>query len=291
MVDAIVEAQDISMTSVSFKALFGKGLLSFTSVDLEVLLKAGKPLDRLDAAKILPLLKNEHLLFCTLLIAKSLAMEKLTSPTKLPLVILVHLRLGIDKMHESSLILIRPGLAELVDPAVKGTLNVLSLCAKTSSIKIVVLTSSMAAVAFSRKPLTPDVVVDETWFSDSSFSEETKLQQWLVEHRRCVQIDDINLNVGTGSELGESIIKDVKGIEELKTSLSSKEYQIISECALTNISETPHIIPSLKKDTEAPSSDAIKSVVVNLIELCLCTGEGRDASMATVQVYICFFSS
>ncbi|KAM7253783.1 hypothetical protein ACFE04_031465 [Oxalis oulophora] len=148
-----------------------------------------------------------------------------------------------------------------------------------------------------------------------------------------VMIDDINLNVGTGSELGESIIKDVKGvslvirrslrdllhqipnteaeikIEELKASLSSKEYQIISECALSNISETPHIIPSLKKDTEAPSSDAIESVspetsesvetetpsgevwiaikvsvVVNLIELCLCTGEGRDASLATVQV-------
>ncbi|KAM7261866.1 hypothetical protein ACFE04_020943 [Oxalis oulophora] len=122
------------------------------------------------------------------------------------------------------------------------------------------------------------------------------------------QIDDINLNVGTESELGESIIKDVKGIEELKASLSSKEYQIISECALSNISETPHIIPSLKKDTEAPSSDAIESVipetsesfetetpsgevwiaikvsvVVNLIELCLCIGEGRDASLATVK--------
>ncbi|KAM7273618.1 hypothetical protein ACFE04_028282 [Oxalis oulophora] len=79
---------------------------------------------------------------------------------------------------------------------------------------------------------------------------------------------------------------------------------------------TPDIISSLKKYTEAPSSDAIKSfipetsesvetqtpsgevwiaikvsVVVNLIELCLCTGEGRDASLATVQVYICFFSS
>ncbi|KAM7264978.1 hypothetical protein ACFE04_002661 [Oxalis oulophora] len=96
----------------------------------------------------------------------------------LPLVSLVHLRLGIDKMHESSLILIRPGLAELIDPAVKGTLNVLSSCAKTSSIKRVVLTSSMAAVAFSRKPLTPDVVVDETWFSDPSFCEETK--KWYM---------------------------------------------------------------------------------------------------------------
>ncbi|KAM7264015.1 hypothetical protein ACFE04_001698 [Oxalis oulophora] len=68
--------------------------------------------------------------------------------------------------------------AELINPAVKGTLNVLSSCAKTSSIKRVVLTSSMAAVAFSRKPLTPDVVVDETWFSDPSFCEETK--KWYM---------------------------------------------------------------------------------------------------------------
>jgi nucleoside-diphosphate-sugar epimerase len=55
--------------------------------------------------------------------------------------------------------------AELIDPAVKGTLNVLSSC-KKASIKRVVVTSSMAAVAYNGKPRTPDVVVDETWFSD-----------------------------------------------------------------------------------------------------------------------------
>ncbi|KAH9789855.1 Epimerase domain-containing protein [Citrus sinensis] len=55
---------------------------------------------------------------------------------------------------------------ELLDPAVKGTLNVLNSCAKFPSIKRVVLTSSMAAVLNTGKPRTPDVVVDETWFSD-----------------------------------------------------------------------------------------------------------------------------
>ncbi|CAI9764982.1 unnamed protein product [Fraxinus pennsylvanica] len=44
--------------------------------------------------------------------------------------------------------------AELIEPAVKGTLNVL------------------------RNPLKPDVVVDETWFSDTVFCEETK--QWYA---------------------------------------------------------------------------------------------------------------
>lgn len=67
---------------------------------------------------------------------------------------------------------------ELLDPALKGTLNVLGSCAKASSVKRVVLTSSMAAVAYNRKPRTPEVVVDETWFTDPDLSRENKL--WYV---------------------------------------------------------------------------------------------------------------
>ncbi|CAN1263933.1 Phenylacetaldehyde reductase [Linum perenne] len=67
---------------------------------------------------------------------------------------------------------------ELIDPAVKGTLNVLSSCAKTPSIKRVVLTSSIAAVAYNGKPRTPEVVLDETWFSNPDFCRESKL--WYV---------------------------------------------------------------------------------------------------------------
>jgi nucleoside-diphosphate-sugar epimerase len=67
--------------------------------------------------------------------------------------------------------------AELLDPAVNGTLNVLRSC-KKASIKRVIVTSSMAAVAYNGKPRTPDVVVDETWFSNAEFCE--KGQQWYV---------------------------------------------------------------------------------------------------------------
>ncbi|XP_052199840.1 phenylacetaldehyde reductase-like [Diospyros lotus] len=67
---------------------------------------------------------------------------------------------------------------ELIDPALKGTLNVLQACAKTPSVKRVVLTSSMAAVAFNFKPRTPEVVVDESWFSDVEFCKQNKL--WYV---------------------------------------------------------------------------------------------------------------
>ncbi|CAB4268167.1 unnamed protein product [Prunus armeniaca] len=65
--------------------------------------------------------------------------------------------------------------AELIDPALKGTLNVLRSCAKVPSIKRVVITSSMAAVAFNGKPLAPDVIIDESWFSDLAVCEKLKL--------------------------------------------------------------------------------------------------------------------
>lgn len=68
--------------------------------------------------------------------------------------------------------------AELIDPAVKGTLNVLGSCSKASSVKRVVVTSSIAAVAYNGRPRTPEVVVDETWFSDPDICKEAKM--WYV---------------------------------------------------------------------------------------------------------------
>ncbi|TVU20742.1 hypothetical protein EJB05_30337 [Eragrostis curvula] len=67
---------------------------------------------------------------------------------------------------------------ELIDPAVKGTLNVLGSCKKASSVKRVILTSSLAAVVFTEKPLSPDVVIDETSFSIPELCEKEK--EWYV---------------------------------------------------------------------------------------------------------------
>lgn len=53
------------------------GLMSLGLVDLEVLIKSGRPQHRIHAAKIFPVVKNQHLLLCTLLIGNSLAMETL----------------------------------------------------------------------------------------------------------------------------------------------------------------------------------------------------------------------
>ncbi|KAK4278700.1 hypothetical protein QN277_016512 [Acacia crassicarpa] len=67
---------------------------------------------------------------------------------------------------------------ELIDPAVKGTLNVLKSCAKSPSVKRVVFTSSIVAVIINEKPRTPEVVVDETWFSDPKLCRD--LKEWYV---------------------------------------------------------------------------------------------------------------
>ncbi|PON84836.1 NAD(P)-binding domain containing protein [Trema orientale] len=64
--------------------------------------------------------------------------------------------------------------AEIIEPAVKGTLSILKSCSKAPSVKRVVITSSMVAVLFSGKSLRPDVVVDETWFSDPVICENLK---------------------------------------------------------------------------------------------------------------------
>ncbi|XP_015887113.3 phenylacetaldehyde reductase [Ziziphus jujuba] len=68
--------------------------------------------------------------------------------------------------------------AEIIEPTVKGTLNVLRSCVKVPSVKRVVITSSMASVFDNRKPLNSDEVVDETWFSDPVYCKEKK--NWYV---------------------------------------------------------------------------------------------------------------
>ncbi|XP_042042928.1 DUF21 domain-containing protein At2g14520-like [Salvia splendens] len=74
----------IRIAVVAFLVLFAGlmsgltlGLMSLSLVDLEVLAKSGTPKDRKHAEKILPVVKNQHLLLCTLLICNAAAMEAL----------------------------------------------------------------------------------------------------------------------------------------------------------------------------------------------------------------------
>eukprot|EP00899_Mesostigma_viride_P006283 jgi/Mesvir1/15656/Mv03260-RA.1 len=53
------------------------GLLSLDTMNLEVILKSGSPSQRSHAQRIMPLVRNHHLLLCTLLLANAAAMEAL----------------------------------------------------------------------------------------------------------------------------------------------------------------------------------------------------------------------
>ncbi|WJX66403.1 hypothetical protein P8452_50963 [Trifolium repens] len=53
------------------------GILSYNPVDLEVLIKAGRPKDKKNAERIQPFVNHGHFVLCTLLLGKSLAMEAL----------------------------------------------------------------------------------------------------------------------------------------------------------------------------------------------------------------------
>ncbi|XP_011091898.1 tetraketide alpha-pyrone reductase 1 [Sesamum indicum] len=88
---------------------------------------------------------------------------------------------------------------ELIEPAVKGTLNVLSSCVKaSSSIKRVVLTSSMASMIVNRN-LHINAAIDETWFSDPTFCEEAK--QWYMLSKTLAEKAALKLAEENGMDL------------------------------------------------------------------------------------------
>ncbi|KAL6125013.1 hypothetical protein ACLB2K_077521 [Fragaria x ananassa] len=118
--------------------------------------------------------------------------------------------------------------AELINPAVKGTLNVLKSCKKFPTVKRVVLTSSIASVIMNGKPLTPDVVVDETWYSNPLIAEKNKL--WYLLSKTLAEeaawkfaegngIDLVSINPGfvIGPILQQAINLTVEMIQNLIT--------------------------------------------------------------------------
>jgi nucleoside-diphosphate-sugar epimerase len=68
-------------------------------------------------------------------------------------------------------ILLRLSQVEMIDPAVRGTLNVLQSCKKSGTVKRVVITSSSAAVRF-RADVEPEQLLDESSWSDLDICEQ-----------------------------------------------------------------------------------------------------------------------
>lgn len=97
-------------------------------------------------------------------------------------------------------------------------------------------------------------------------------------------------------------------VKELSASLSNREYEIVTECALSNVSETPNFVPPLNiafrtaTEDEGGSLASLASdsaerkidgeawinfkimVSISLVKLSLHSGAARDSCLATVQV-------
>ncbi|CAM6084054.1 unnamed protein product [Calypogeia fissa] len=162
-----------------------------------------------------------------------------------------------------------------------------------------------------------------------------------------LELEDLHLVVGVNGQTGEGIIQEARGlalvvrrpirdlwhqlpaaeasirIEELRAALSDKEYQVITECATSNMAEAPTLPPPVIEsgphddknedqqevetiiqepsgasnrasnppqsgDNESSREDSWTTVKVgvgiNMVELKLFTGQSRESPLAAIQV-------
>lgn len=64
--------------------------------------------------------------------------------------------------------------AQFLDPAIKGSLNLLRAVANTKSVKRVVLTSSVASVIYNDRDRSGGSI-DESWWSDVEYYKDQKV--------------------------------------------------------------------------------------------------------------------
>jgi len=142
--------------------------------------------------------------------------------------------------------------AEMLDPAVKGTLNVLNACAKASSVKRVVVTSSVAAVTYNSRPRSPDTVVDETWFSDAEYCKQVKLwyqlsktmaeeSAWKFAKEKGIDIVTINPAMVIGTLLQPTLNTSCAAILQLMNGSSTYPNMTFGWVSVKDVAEA-HIL-------------------------------------------------
>lgn len=130
-------------------------------------------------------------------------------------------------LHTASpyIVNVKDSQKELVDPAVNGTLNVLKACEKSSTVKRVVITSSLAAIT--DEPHSDKVFSEADWNEKSNLKRnpyfyskvcaEKAAWSYLEEHKDTCGFDIVTINpfMVIGPSLGPSLNESNKVIRDL----------------------------------------------------------------------------
>jgi nucleoside-diphosphate-sugar epimerase len=156
----------------------------------------------------------------------------------------------------------------MLDPAVKGTINVLNACAKSSSVKRVVVTSSLASVIFNSRPQSPGVI-DETWFSDAEYCKQNKAwyqlsktlaeeTAWKFAKEKGIDIVTINPAVVIGTLLQPTLNASCDKILQLMNGSSTYPNMTLGWVSVKDVAEA-HILAF-----EVPSANGRYILVENV---------------------------
>jgi len=120
---------------------------------------------------------------------------------------------------------------DLVDPALKGTLNVLQACGKSGSVKKVVLTSSVAAVF--DEPISGYVYTEEDWNETSSLTRNPYFYSKILAERSAWDyIERENpafelVVINPGVVIGPSLVPSLNTSNQILRDVLSGTYPVI----------------------------------------------------------------
>ncbi|XP_024532703.1 tetraketide alpha-pyrone reductase 1 isoform X2 [Selaginella moellendorffii] len=164
-------------------------------------------------------------------------------------------------------------LTEIVDPCVLGTLNVLNACKRSTTVKRVVCTSSVAAVS-ARNDFKPDDVLDESVWSAPDFCRE--IEMWYGLGKTLPEQAALEFGKENGIEV-ITIAPSVVG--ELLSSKAHCRLRFQTHCRSHGLFRSGWIRSSRRRCSNRPPPpplDEIEVVIFHGIQLHKASGRSWD---------------
>jgi len=162
---------------------------------------------------------------------------------------------------------------DLVDPALKGTMNVLQACAKAGSVKKVVLTSSAAAVF--DEPVSEHVYTEEDWNETSSLTRnpyyysktlaERSAWEYVEKEKPAFELVVIN----PGAVIGASLVPSLNTSNQIIFNSLAGNYPIIMDLSwgFVDVRDVAHAHVLAMENEKAKGRYLCTSETLNLSEV------------------------